>query len=192
MVFIMESINRTIVELKLTYPATFYKIKRTYQSYHRGIEIVDSRFIRYSLFLSIVPSWNWNASSMSEASNRFCLSIVPSWNWNVGVLQFDSAGQSLSIVPSWNWNVFPCRIHLARYRTINRTIVELKSVFSGQGFDVFFPINRTIVELKWFFDYDRQRAWYLSIVPSWNWNTRKQSADWWCYFLSIVPSWNWN
>ena len=138
--------------------------------------------------LSIVPSWNWNParSSRPEAITNGYQSYHRGIEMRYHSRKCGRSG--LSIVPSWNWNSVRL-ISFTGICTINRTIVELKSVFDDfaccaivyQSYHRGIEISCTFHEAYWT---------QLSIVPSWNWNyihNQGQSAR---QSLSIVPSWN--
>ena len=78
----------------------------------------------------------------------------------------------LSIVPSWNWNGKPWPLFFRPefYQSYHRGI-EICS--AAEGSPAHRAINRTIVELKCQKDETESNRDNLSIVPSWNWNSRK-------------------
>ena len=171
----------------------------SYQSYHRGIEIISPRPVSVMSWLSIVPSWNWNGISLLpgfvslqsyQSYHRGIemlagvvpvglggLSIVPSWNWNESRLPDASFSYFLlSIVPSWNWNAGENVVYGWFACSINRTIVELKWVSSSSRLNAlaYQSYHRGI---EMIFQQPFNGIGQLSIVPSWNWNGNQPCFD---------------
>ena len=82
------------------------------QSYLYGIEMTAHlRWLTPPRHVSIVPLWNWNNSCSRSLSKSYSVSIVPLWNWN-------------------NSRTFL----LKRWRSLNRTFMELKFRLGLKGF----------------------------------------------------------
>ena len=141
------------------------------QSYHVGIEIFIRMVISSSsVGLSIVPCWNWNLYNALGNNENIGLSIVPCWNWNMpsfSATWFSSISQSYHV--GIEICLFPFR-YAGMPGTLNRTMLELKSVING----IIHDTNK------------------LSIVPCWNWNEAQHVVERNFVVLSIVPCWNWN